>query len=89
MHVFHYVILSKNVILVYLFLLFILAAGRTGFGSLLSLGHSSGKTDRIFMKGPGGRGEVEVAVSGVLGESTNAISSYINVAVWETFIWLK
>lgn len=44
-------------------------AGRTGFGSLLSLGHSSGKTDRIFMKGPGGRGEVEVAVSGVLDQS--------------------
>ncbi|KAH6796149.1 hypothetical protein C2S51_037135, partial [Perilla frutescens var. frutescens] len=44
-------------------------AGRSGFGSLLSLGHSSGKTDRIFMKGPGGRGEVEVAVSGVLDQS--------------------
>ncbi|XP_073144673.1 uncharacterized protein [Henckelia pumila] len=44
-------------------------AGRTGFGSLLSLGHSSGKTDRIYMKGPGGRGEVEVAVSGVLDQS--------------------
>ncbi|KAL8494601.1 hypothetical protein ACS0TY_025438 [Phlomoides rotata] len=44
-------------------------AGRTGFGSLLSLGHSSGKTDKIFMKGPGGRGEVEVAVSGVLDQS--------------------
>ncbi|XP_073031376.1 uncharacterized protein [Primulina eburnea] len=45
-------------------------AGRSGFGSLLSLGHSSGKTDRIYMKGPGGRGEVEVAVSGVLDQST-------------------
>ncbi|KZV54523.1 kinesin-related protein 11 [Dorcoceras hygrometricum] len=44
-------------------------AGRTGFGSLLSLGHSSVKTDRIYMKGPGGRGEVEVAVSGVLDQS--------------------
>ncbi|XP_073306586.1 uncharacterized protein [Primulina huaijiensis] len=42
-------------------------AGRTGFGNILSLGHSSGKTDRIYMKGPGGRGEVEVAVFGVLG----------------------
>lgn len=52
---------------------FNLPAGRTGFGSLLSLGHSSARTDRIFMRGPGGRGEVEVAVSGVLGESTNAI----------------
>ncbi|XP_075485039.1 uncharacterized protein LOC142524814 isoform X2 [Primulina tabacum] len=44
-------------------------AGRTGFGNILSLGHSSGKTDRIYMKGPGGRGEVEVAVFGVLDRS--------------------
>lgn len=42
--------------------------GRSGFGSLLSLGHSPGKTDRVYMKGPGGRGEVEVAVSGVVGK---------------------
>ncbi|GAA0142743.1 hypothetical protein LIER_03573 [Lithospermum erythrorhizon] len=40
-------------------------AGRSGFGSLLSLGHSPGKTDKLYLKGPGGRGEVEVAVSGV------------------------
>lgn len=44
------------------------SAGRSGFGSLLSLGHSPEKTDRIYMKGPGGRGEVEVAVSGVIGK---------------------
>ncbi|KAI8550109.1 hypothetical protein RHMOL_Rhmol06G0078900 [Rhododendron molle] len=44
-------------------------AGKSGFGSLLSLGHSPGKTDRIYMKGPGGRGEVEVAVSGVIDQS--------------------
>ncbi|KAJ6939707.1 hypothetical protein NC651_006002 [Populus alba x Populus x berolinensis] len=31
------------------------------------LGQSPGKTDRLHMKGPGGRGEVEVAVSGVAG----------------------
>lgn len=43
-------------------------AGKSGFGSLLSLGHSPGKTDRIYMKGPGGHGEVEVAVSGVIGK---------------------
>ncbi|XP_009759448.1 uncharacterized protein LOC107778189 isoform X3 [Nicotiana tabacum] len=42
--------------------------GRSGLGSLLSL-NSSGKTDRIYMKGPGGRGEVEVAVSGVVDQS--------------------
>ncbi|TYH24097.1 hypothetical protein ES288_A03G064500v1, partial [Gossypium darwinii] len=39
----------------------------SGFGSLLSMGHSSGKKDRLCMKGPGGCGEVEVAVSGVVG----------------------
>ncbi|KAM3305070.1 putative protein isoform X1 [Capsicum chacoense] len=48
-------------------------AGRSGFGSLLSL-HSAGKTDRIYMKGPGGRGEVEVAVSGVVDQSKPDLS---------------
>ncbi|XP_060199305.1 uncharacterized protein LOC132627751 isoform X2 [Lycium barbarum] len=48
-------------------------AGRSGFGSLLSL-HSAGKTDRIYMKGPGGRGEVEVAVSGVVDQSKKDFS---------------
>ncbi|KAB5526581.1 hypothetical protein DKX38_020428 [Salix brachista] len=42
-------------------------AGKSRFGSLL--GHSPGKTDRLYMKGPGGRGEVEVAVSGVEDQS--------------------
>ncbi|KAF3657099.1 putative BEL1-like homeodomain protein 6-like [Capsicum annuum] len=49
------------------------ASGRSGFGSLLSL-HSAGKTDRIYMKGPGGRGEVEVAVSGVVDQSKPDLS---------------
>ncbi|KAF3447467.1 hypothetical protein FNV43_RR12653 [Rhamnella rubrinervis] len=44
-------------------------AGKSRFGSLLSLGNSPGKTDRLYMKGPGGRGEVEVAVSGVADQS--------------------
>ncbi|KAK9163630.1 hypothetical protein Syun_004532 [Stephania yunnanensis] len=44
-------------------------AGKSRFGSLLSASHSSGKTDRLYMKGPGGRGEVEVAVSGVADQS--------------------
>ncbi|KAJ0534125.1 hypothetical protein HanPSC8_Chr09g0371781 [Helianthus annuus] len=44
-------------------------AGKSGFGSLLPFGNSAGKTDRIYMKGPGGRGEVEVAVSGVVDQS--------------------
>lgn len=44
-------------------------AGKSGFGSFLSLGHSPEKADRIYMKGPGGRGEVEVAVSGILDQS--------------------
>ncbi|CAN8244880.1 unnamed protein product [Cochlearia groenlandica] len=43
--------------------------GRNRFGSLLSLGHHTGKADRLYMKGPGGRGEVEVAVSGVIDQS--------------------
>ncbi|XP_042012050.1 uncharacterized protein LOC121760456 [Salvia splendens] len=50
-------------------------AGRFGFGSLLSLGHSSARTDRTFMKGPGGRGEVEVAVSGILAKQAYAAAS--------------
>nr|GEV37705.1 hypothetical protein [Tanacetum cinerariifolium] len=44
-------------------------AGKFGFGSLLPFGNSPGKMDRIYMKGPGGRGEVEVAVSGVVDQS--------------------
>ncbi|MQL89284.1 hypothetical protein Taro_021863 [Colocasia esculenta] len=44
---------------------FITASGKSGFGSLLSIGHFHAKTDRLYMRGPGGRGEVEVAVSGV------------------------
>ncbi|KAI7985835.1 hypothetical protein LOK49_LG14G00332 [Camellia lanceoleosa] len=47
-----------------------LQAGKSRFGSLLSLGHSPGKTDRIHMKGPGEHGEVEVAVSRVVDRST-------------------
>ncbi|XP_074264014.1 uncharacterized protein LOC141586620 isoform X2 [Silene latifolia] len=44
-------------------------AGRFSLGSLLSFSHSPGKADRLYMKGPGGRGEVEVAVSGVEDQS--------------------
>ncbi|KAK1366932.1 Cw7 protein [Heracleum sosnowskyi] len=47
--------------------------GKSGFGSLLSLGNATGKTDRIYMKGPGGRGQVEVAVSGVLDQSMQVL----------------
>ncbi|KAA8538274.1 hypothetical protein F0562_027903 [Nyssa sinensis] len=47
-------------------------AGKSGFGSLLSLGHFPGKRDRLNMKGPGGRGEVEVAISGVVDQSKEA-----------------
>ena len=45
-----------------------IAAGKSRFGSLLSIGGVPPKTDKLFMKGPGGRGEVEVAVSGVAGQ---------------------
>ncbi|XP_078177527.1 CW7 isoform X2 [Carex rostrata] len=44
-------------------------AGHSRLGSILSSGGSHTKTDRLFMKGPGGRGEVEVAVSGVADQS--------------------
>ncbi|RZC44429.1 hypothetical protein C5167_037386 [Papaver somniferum] len=44
-------------------------AGKSGFGSLLSIGQSPGKTDRIYMRGPGGRGEVEVAVSDIADQT--------------------
>lgn len=44
-------------------------AGKSRFGSLLSSGHFTSKTDRLYMKGPGGRGEVEVAVSGITDQS--------------------
>ncbi|KAI8018334.1 hypothetical protein LOK49_LG04G00588 [Camellia lanceoleosa] len=56
-------------------------AGKSGFGSLLSLGHSPGKTERIHMKGPGGRGEVEVAVSRVVGLSAGVIAGISIVGV--------
>ena len=42
-------------------------AGRSKFGSFLSLGHDHTKLDRLYMRGPEGRGEVEVAVSGIAG----------------------
>ncbi|XP_017252371.1 uncharacterized protein LOC108222911 [Daucus carota subsp. sativus] len=51
-------------------------AGKSGFSSLLSIGHTSGKTHKLHMKGPGGRGEVEVAISGVLDGSMQGIPSY-------------
>ncbi|KAL6216723.1 hypothetical protein ACLB2K_009942 [Fragaria x ananassa] len=44
-------------------------AGKSRFGNLFSLAHSPGKQDRLYMKGPGGHGEVEVAVSGVVDQS--------------------
>ncbi|KAH9605708.1 hypothetical protein KSS87_018025 [Heliosperma pusillum] len=49
-------------------------AGRHRLGNLLSLGHSSGKADKLYMRGPGGRGEVEVAVSGVEVDQSQHIS---------------
>lgn len=55
------------------------AAGKSRLGSLLSLGHSPGKTDRLYMRGPGGRGEVEVAVSGVTGKDLLSLYTSNNV----------
>ncbi|XP_059631165.1 uncharacterized protein LOC132274036 isoform X2 [Cornus florida] len=53
-------------------------AGKSGFGSLLSLGQYPGKRDRIYMKGPGGRGEVEVAVSDQSKEELGASSTQMS-----------
>ncbi|KAL8145345.1 hypothetical protein AgCh_003511 [Apium graveolens] len=50
-------------------------AGKSGFSSLLSLGHTSGKTHKLDMKGPGGCGEVEVAVSSVLDGSMQGLNT--------------
>eukprot|EP01018_Ginkgo_biloba_P039993 Gb_20533 [translate_table: standard] len=47
-------------------------AGRSKFGGLLLVG-SSTKSERLFMRGPGGRGEVEVAVSAVIDQSEQEI----------------
>ncbi|GJN29449.1 hypothetical protein PR202_gb17675 [Eleusine coracana subsp. coracana] len=44
-------------------------AGRSKFGSILSLGHDNTKPDKLYMRGPEGRGEVEVAVSGIADQS--------------------
>lgn len=60
-------------------------AGKSRFGSLLSLGNSLGKTDRLYMKGPGGHGEVEVAVSGVAG---NFFFSSFLLSVWSSWLHL-
>lgn len=49
--------------------------------------HSSGKTDRIYMKGPGGRGEVEVAVSGVAGKKAFYAWGFQNL-YWHAMIFL-
>ncbi|KAK9740480.1 hypothetical protein RND81_03G038800 [Saponaria officinalis] len=48
-------------------------ADKYRLGSLLSFSHSSSKADRLYMKGPGGRGEVEVAVSGVEDQSRHVL----------------
>nr|CAB3500010.1 unnamed protein product [Digitaria exilis] len=42
-------------------------AGRSKFGNFL--GHDNNKLDRLYMRGPEGRGEVEVAVSGIADQS--------------------
>ncbi|KAL5706680.1 hypothetical protein ACHQM5_024815 [Ranunculus cassubicifolius] len=48
-------------------------AGKSRFGNFLSSGNFTSKTDRLYMKGPGGRGEVEVAVSGIADQSQQII----------------
>ncbi|WCJ35585.1 CW7 [Euphorbia peplus] len=55
-------------------------AGKSRFGSLLSLGQSPGKSDKLYMKGPGGRGEVEVAVSGVADQTQQDLGPFSPVS---------
>lgn len=83
------------IVLLFFSLLFLYTAGKSRFGSLLSLGHSPGKTDRLYMKGPGGRGEVEVAVSGVVGKrlfSANDVLTHYFISLSLSFLlmfWVK
>ncbi|MCO5575867.1 hypothetical protein L7F22_029672 [Adiantum nelumboides] len=49
--------------------------GRSRIGGLLLMGSSSARSERLMMHGPGGRGEVEVSVSGLPDESTQPVSS--------------
>lgn len=44
-------------------------SGRSKFGGLLFAGSSPTKSERLFMRGPGDCGEVEVAVSAVIDQS--------------------
>lgn len=51
-------------------------AGRSNFGNILSIGNASSKTDRLYMRGPGGRGEVEVAVSGITDQTQQILAPH-------------
>lgn len=48
--------------------------GRSRIGGLLMIGSSSARSERLIMHGPGGRGEVEVSVSGLPDESAQPVS---------------
>lgn len=48
--------------------------GRSTIGGLLHMGLSSARSERLIMHGPGGRGEVEVSVSGLPDESAQHVS---------------
>eukprot|EP00250_Pteridium_aquilinum_P014828 c22224_g1_i4 orf=274-1638(+) len=48
--------------------------GRLKIGSFLLMGSSSARSERLIMHGPGGRGEVEVSVSGLPDESTQSVA---------------
>jgi hypothetical protein len=43
------------------------SGGRLKVGSFLLMGSSSARSERLIMHGPGGRGELEVSVSGLPG----------------------
>ncbi|ONK60314.1 uncharacterized protein A4U43_C08F16840 [Asparagus officinalis] len=56
-------------------------AEKSRFGSLLSIAHVSSKADRLYMRGPGGRGEVEVAVSGIADQSLQDFSPHSPIQI--------
>ncbi|MCO5603809.1 hypothetical protein L7F22_057961 [Adiantum nelumboides] len=70
--------------------------GRSRIGGLLLMGSSSARSERLMMHGPGGRGEVEVSVSGLPdGQSEEANSAVLDLlkcyvsehkATWEHYL---
>jgi hypothetical protein len=56
-------------------------AGRSKIESILSLGHDYNKADRLYMRGPEGRGEVEVAVLGIAGQLCLVLDFFLSLSI--------